>query len=324
MDNQSQFTNNSIDRKRTESREMPWQISSHQSEAKLITFIKQEPQNAMIGERFNSAVNPATSTQNAFESPSEGEDRDPDSPQYRETEIPETESEWEEDVPEPEQDSATPAEVVPQTSKRWYGRILSWMQAKPPQPKDGRKPWYRRPSIWVGLGVVTAGGGAMGYGGWKFYQLYQNLPEVTDLSSYSRDGTLTIKAADGTIIMQRGPATHEKVKLEEMPDQLIKAFVATEDRRFYEHKGVDYQGIVRAFGANLLARDVVEGGSTITQQLARTVFLDQERSVVRKLREALLAIKIERQMTKEEILEKYLNLVYLGSGAYGVADASQV
>ncbi|MGB3405578.1 MAG: PBP1A family penicillin-binding protein [Microcoleaceae cyanobacterium] len=164
----------------------------------------------------------------------------------------------------------------------------------------------------------------MGYGAWQFYRLYRDLPAVADLSAFSRDDTLTIKAGDGSIIQQSGPATREKVTLEQIPPELVKAFVAIEDRRFYEHEGVDYQGILRAVSSNVQAGGVVEGGSTITQQLARVVFLNQERSMVRKLREALLARKLEQKLSKEEILERYLNIVYLGSGAYGVADAAWV
>jgi Membrane carboxypeptidase/penicillin-binding protein len=156
------------------------------------------------------------------------------------------------------------------------------------------------------------------------HTLDKSLPDVNDLSAFNRDGTLTIKAADSTILLQSGPATRDKLKLKEIPEQLIQAFIAIEDRRFYEHRGVDYQGIVRSVVSNLVARDLVQGGSTITQQLARVVFLNQERSIRRKLREALLARKIERELSKEQILERYLNLVYLGSDAYGVGDAAWV
>lgn len=187
-----------------------------------------------------------------------------------------------------------------------------------------RKPWYRRVVLLSSLGVLMVGGSALGYGGWQFYRLYRDLPAVADLSAFSRDDTLTIKAGDGSIIQQSGPATREQVTLEQIPPNLIKAFVAIEDRRFYEHEGVDYQGILRAITSNVKAGGVVEGGSTITQQLARVVFLNQERSIIRKLREALLARKLEQKLSKEEILERYLNIVYLGSGAYGVTDAAWV
>ncbi|MEG4442357.1 penicillin-binding protein 1A [Microcoleus sp. AT9_B5] len=182
----------------------------------------------------------------------------------------------------------------------------------------------RPPRFWISLGVASIGGGALIYCLWILYTLDKGLPDVNDLSAFNRDGTLTIKAADNTILLQSGPATRDKLKLEEIPELLVKAFIAIEDRRFYKHRGVDYQGIVRSVVSNLIARDLVQGGSTITQQLARVVFLNQERSIRRKVREALLAQKIERELSKDQVLERYLNLVYLGSDAYGVADAALV
>ncbi|MEG3849938.1 transglycosylase domain-containing protein, partial [Microcoleus sp. herbarium13] len=191
-------------------------------------------------------------------------------------------------------------------------------------PENTKKRLPRRPRFWIGLGVLSIGSGALIYGLWILYTLDKGLPDVNDLSAFNRDGTLTIKAADNTILLQSGPATRDKLKLKEIPELLIKAFIAIEDRRFYEHRGVDYQGIARSIVSNLVARDLVQGGSTITQQLARVVFLNQERSFRRKVREALLAQKIERELNKEQVLERYLNLVYLGSDAYGVADAALV
>ncbi len=182
----------------------------------------------------------------------------------------------------------------------------------------------RRPRVWIGIGVASISGGALIYGLWILHTLNQSLPDVNDLLAFNRDGTLTIKAADKTILLQSGPATRDKLKLKEIPDLLTKAFIAIEDRRFYDHRGVDYQGILRSIVSNIMARDLVQGGSTITQQLARVVFLNQEKSIKRKLREALLAQKIEQELKKEQILERYLNLVYLGSDAYGVADAAWV
>ncbi len=190
--------------------------------------------------------------------------------------------------------------------------------------ENTKKRISRPPKFWIRLGVVSIGGGALIYCLWILYTLDKGLPDVNDLSAFNRDGTLTIKAADNTILLQSGPATRDKLKLKEIPEQLVKAFIAIEDRRFYKHRGVDYQGIVRSIVSNLIERDVVQGGSTITQQLARVVFLNQERSIKRKVREALLAQKIERELSKDQVLERYLNLVYLGSDAYGVADAAWV
>ena len=189
---------------------------------------------------------------------------------------------------------------------------------------DVNNPLYRTRKFWITTGAaVTVGGGALAIGGTWWY-LERNLPSPNDVLSFVRDGTVTIKAEDGKILQQLGPATREKLPLEQMPPQLVQAFIASEDRRYYQHKGVDWQGVGRAFVSNITARNVVEGGSTITQQLARIVFLNQERSIQRKLQEVLLAQKIEKEMNKDKILDRYLNLVYLGEGAYGVADAAWV
>lgn len=187
------------------------------------------------------------------------------------------------------------------------------------------KPFLARYSLWMVVGFTT---GAIASGVFSVQRslaaIRRDLPEAGDVLTYARDGTQTIKADDGTILQTLGPATREKVQFEDMPSELIQAFVAAEDKNFYEHDGVDYWAIVRAVRANLQAGEVVEGASTITQQLARIVFLDQDRTYERKLREALLAQKIETQLDKDQILGQYLNLVYLGSGAYGVADAAWV
>ncbi len=197
--------------------------------------------------------------------------------------------------------------------------LLDNYQAKKPQGK----PLYRRRYFWVGLGgvAIAAGVGSIGVAWW---QLEKSLPDTAEIFTFVRDGSLTISASDGTILQQIGPATREKVKINQIPQGLIEAFIASEDSRFYDHHGIDYQGIIRATVSNILAREVVQGASTITQQLARVVFLTQERNLGRKIREAMLAMKLERELTKEQLLEQYLNHVYLGSGAYGVADAAWV
>jgi penicillin-binding protein 1A len=187
-----------------------------------------------------------------------------------------------------------------------------------------RKPLYQRWWVWVMLGLgASAGGTAI-----AVYQVLQSieqgLPNTKAALTYARSGTMTIRASDGTILQQIGPATRQKLTLDQIPTQLREAFIASEDADFYSHDGVDYQAIGRATLRNISAGEVVEGGSTITQQLARIIFLDQERSLERKLREALLAQKMERDLGKDQILERYLNLVYLGSGAYGVADAAWI
>ena len=150
------------------------------------------------------------------------------------------------------------------------------------------------------------------------------LPDARGISRFSRPGTITLLASDGAVIQKLGPATREKIKPGEMPLLVKQAFIAAEDRRFYEHNGVDIWGIGRALVRNVRQGAVREGASTITQQLARTVFLSQDRTITRKLKEAALAYKLERQLSKEQILEQYLNYVYLGASAYGLSDAAWV
>jgi penicillin-binding protein 1A len=176
----------------------------------------------------------------------------------------------------------------------------------------------------IAIVALVSGGTLLTAGWWTWRSIDRSLPNPQDIFTYARPGTITIKAEDGTILQQVGPATYEKLDLEDTPKQLVEAFLAAEDRRFYKHHGIDFKSIARAFGANIWARDVVEGGSTITQQLARLVFLTQDRTMGRKVKEALLAQKIDTHLSKDDILENYLNLVYLGSGAYGVSDAAWV
>lgn len=196
-------------------------------------------------------------------------------------------------------------------------------EAKEPPPHRYR-PLFWRPLFWV---VLLAGAGIAG-GGTRAYRVIQatndSLPDSASALTYQRGGTATMVSADGVILQKLGPASSESITRDTMPEHLVQAFVASEDQRFYEHSGVDYRGIARAAWANLRNRDVVEGASTITQQLARIVFLDQERSFQRKSKEILMALKLEESLTKEQIAERYLNLLYLGSGAYGVADAAWV
>ena len=150
------------------------------------------------------------------------------------------------------------------------------------------------------------------------------LPDARGIASFNRPGTITLLSTNGKVIQKLGPATREKVKPGAMPQTVAEAFIAAEDRRFYQHDGVDGWGIARAIVTNVRQGAVREGASTITQQLARTVFLSQDRTITRKLKEAALAMKLERQLSKQQILEQYLNYVYLGSGAYGVADAAWI
>jgi penicillin-binding protein 1A len=128
-----------------------------------------------------------------------------------------------------------------------------------------------------------------------------------------RPPNVTLMASDGSVIAERG-LRRGHIRLARMPRYLINAVLATEDRRFRSHYGVDPVGLARAMIKNVRARAVVEGGSTITQQLAKNVFLTPERTITRKLQEAVLAVWLETQLSKDEILELYLNRVYFGAG----------
>ena len=150
------------------------------------------------------------------------------------------------------------------------------------------------------------------------------MPDASGISRFNRPGTLTILSADGQVVQKLGPVSRDKLSVDSLPPLVEQAFIAAEDRRFYQHDGVDFYGIVRAAVRNISRGSVEEGASTITQQLARTVFLSQDRTLLRKLKEATLAGKLERQLSKRQILTEYLNLVYLGSSAYGVADAAWI
>ena len=188
-----------------------------------------------------------------------------------------------------------------------------------PQANKRRRQLIGAALLAAGVGAVAAAGSALVVQGFDGL-----LPDARRIASFNRPGTVTVLSADGQVLQKLGPATREKVANGQMPLLIQKAFIAAEDRRFYQHNGVDALGIGRAVITNISQRSVEQGASTITQQLARVVFLNQDRTLLRKLKEAALAFKLERQLSKQQILEQYLNNVYLGSSAYGVADAAWV
>jgi penicillin-binding protein 1A len=161
--------------------------------------------------------------------------------------------------------------------------------------------------------------GAIGVIGW----VAAHLPPIQSLEVPKRPPSVQIVGLNGRVLATRGEMGGAAVPLRELPPFVPKAFLAIEDRRFYSHHGVDPLGVIRAGIANVLHRGVSQGGSTITQQLAKNLFLTQERTLTRKLQEVILAIWLERKFSKNEILELYLNRVYFGSGAYGVEAAAQ-
>jgi len=150
-----------------------------------------------------------------------------------------------------------------------------------------------------------------------------DLPDIEGLAKATRQPSISLLAADGTPIASSGEVYGRMVTVAQLPPALPHAVLAVEDRRFYRHWGIDLRGLARALWINLKAGEVVQGGSTVTQQLAKVLFLTPERTVRRKVQEALLALWLETRFTKDEILSLYLNRVYLGSGTYGVDAAAR-
>ena len=172
------------------------------------------------------------------------------------------------------------------------------------------------------LGFVVGLWGLIGVSALIAYHA-SRLPSLDQLTVPKRPPNIAILASDGTLLANRGETGGRAVSLKELPPYLPKAFIAIEDRRFYDHFGIDPVGIGRAIMRNVSQRGVAQGGSTLTQQLAKNLFLTQERTASRKIQEAILALWLERNFTKRQILELYLNRVYFGAGAYGVEAAAQ-
>jgi penicillin-binding protein 1A len=175
------------------------------------------------------------------------------------------------------------------------------------------------------LACLLLGGLGLGLVGAAVYRVWKVLPQDYNINSYSPIEATKIISSDGVVL---GSVYQEEnrtvIPFKEIPKNLIDATIAVEDSRFYNHVGVDLRGIGRAVYRNIRGGKLTEGGSTITQQLARNIYLSQEKTVSRKLQEMVLAVKIERTFSKNQILELYLNQVYYGSTAYGVETASKV
>ncbi len=175
-------------------------------------------------------------------------------------------------------------------------------------------------SFLLGLFLVICGAGA---GLVLYYSISKDLPRITSLADYHPSIITTVYADDNRKIAEFFKERRIVIPLKDMPRTLIEAFVAAEDSRFYKHQGIDFISIVRAFIKNLEAGTIVQGGSTITQQVTKSFLLTPERSYKRKLREAILAYRIDKAFSKDDILYLYLNQIYLGHGAYGVQAASE-
>lgn len=173
--------------------------------------------------------------------------------------------------------------------------------------------------LFLTLFAVLIGGGT----GYIIFSLL-DLPEVNLLEQYKPSITSRVYSDNNKLLAEFFLQNRTPVAFSDVPEMLIKALIATEDTRFHDHLGLDLRGIIRAMYHNIKARKVVEGGSTLTQQLAKILFLNPERSYSRKFKEMILALRIEQRYTKREILSLYLNQIYFGSGAYGVEAASQI
>ena len=188
-------------------------------------------------------------------------------------------------------------------------------QSKPPR----RRSVLGRALKWLAVAAVWAAVGALGLVARYAY----DLPDVSRLGERQRTPSVTLIAADGSTITRFGDLYGAPVGADELPAHLKQAVLATEDRRFYRHFGLDALALARAGLANLRAGRIVQGGSTLTQQLAKNVFLTPKRTLKRKVQELLLALWLERKFTKDQILTIYLNRVYLGAGAYGMEGAAR-
>lgn len=171
-------------------------------------------------------------------------------------------------------------------------------------------------SLITGLAIL---GGVIGTSILIYFSF--DLPKISTLSDYNPPIPSVILSKDGTVLAEIGKEKRDIAKFGEIPELIVDAFLSAEDDNFYQHTGVDYMGVIRAFIANIKAGKVVQGGSTITQQVAKSLLLSRERSIARKIKDFLLAQKIEERFSKEEILFLYLNQVYLGGGYYGVKAA---
>src|SRR6187551_2460883 len=220
--------------------------------------------------------------------------------------------------------------------------VAPWHETAQQPPKGPRKPPTKPPG--TGVEVTNRSDGGFFYWLLRFYAFglmcafglllmtglgtyvyfAATLPTLPDIATYHEVAATTtvMRGGDGTPLAELASERREILSFDKFPTPLVQAFLAAEDRRFYEHQGLDYRGIVRALTANLRAGVVAQGGSTITQQVAKS-FLSTERTLQRKIREAILARRMETRFSKRDILTLYLNQIFLGHGSYGVAAAAR-
>ena len=230
----------------------------------------------------------------------------------------------------------TGARRIPKPSQSGPRRASSFSNGRKAPVRVQRKPAKRKGRVWrlrraaerhpylfkaFRFSLLAVLWGGIVLGGAVVYFISQ-VPDPILATLDDRPPNLTLLAADGTVLAERG-LRRGHVRLEKLPPYLINAVIATEDRRFYSHFGIDPIGLARAMVRNAIAGSVIEGGSTITQQLAKNLFLKPDRTIKRKLEELIYAIWLEQRFNKDEILELYLNRVYFGGGTYGVEAAAR-
>lgn len=173
--------------------------------------------------------------------------------------------------------------------------------------------WMFVLGLWAGIALV---------GVLAWYA--RELPGIIENPKFKKEISITVLANDGTVIGRYGDLKGNSLSIDDIPTHMIDAVLSVEDRRFYHHFGIDPIGLARAIYVNLRSSDRTQGGSTITQQLAKNLFLTQDKTYKRKIQEALLALWLEKELTKDEILMAYLNRVYMGAGTYGIEAATRV
>ena len=211
---------------------------------------------------------------------------------------------------------------MPRTKKRSSSRIGNAFRAMFAADTYGDAAHALFEFAWRGAVLLLIWGTIIGGAVIAWYAY--DMPDISQVTQPQRRPAITLVSDDGTVFKRYGDLYGQRVTINDVPQNLTHAILAIEDRRFYSHFGIDVWGLLRAFVSNVRAGHVVQGGSTITQQLAKNLFLTPQRTTRRKVQEMLLAFWLERTYTKDQILTAYLNRVYLGSGAYGVDAAADV
>ncbi|WP_340645553.1 PBP1A family penicillin-binding protein [Phenylobacterium sp.] len=244
----------------------------------------------------------------------------PGAPTHEPTPEPAPEEHYRADLPKPKQ--AKVKKEKPAKTKRGGGGGGFTFGGGGPR-KDRNLKW-----LWTTLAVIAAVGALVALGGAVYVQqVYLKdipaLPEREALYAINRAPAIKFFDKTGVLIASRGPKYGDRVTLGQLPDYVPRAFLAAEDRRFYQHGAVDPWAILRAARANYAAGRVVEGGSTLSQQLAKGLFLTPDQTMTRKIQEAVMAQRLENMLSKDEVLELYLNRIYFGANTFGVDGASR-